>query len=414
MAAALSIPRERERGRACAGGQLVSRGQPGIQQWGIIGDSISDLARERVAGVTMKVVRLSWRQLEPSDGRFSTEYLAAKRAEICALDAGGMRVVLDSGLQDTPQWIHRLPDSYLVNQYGRPWTTSTVPGQSVDDADADLIFNPRLRAIAARYFAFVGRTLGPDIAAIRIGGGQNNELQYPPASTPGHPNTYWAFGPLAQRESPVPGWKPGDPSPDGQAAAFLSWYWNSLTNYEQWQINAVRTNYRGPILVLYPGWGIRPGQYNAAVADDLDGRSTAEINTEVQRAHDFSQQVAAIHRTGVWAETTWLDAPFGNDDSADPAEWTPVHYLATLVRANPLHPLLWGENTGHGDLQSLITSVQRARSFGLTGLIWFNEPELLSGGFVTLAQYAFAKKAISGRMGTECTFELQRCVGSSG
>jgi hypothetical protein len=358
-------------------------------QWGLIGDLTSHTTQELAVGITTKIVRVSWKDFETTDGTFSQSYLASKLVEINLLRSQGMKVILDLGLQDSPSWIHNYPNSYLVDQYGEEWTTAIDPQHvGVDESDANLIFNPALRQIAARYIEEVATTLGPLAEAIRVGGGRFGELSYPVTRTVAHTNTYWAYDALAQQQCPVPGWKPGDPSPNGQAAKFLNWYLQELVDYQSWQISTLRESYAGNIIVLYPGWGIRPGQASGAAADNLDGATSVEINGETQMGHDFAAQVAAIDRPDVSVETTWLDAQYGDDDSANPVLWNPVHYLASLAADSPMHPQVWGENTGQGSTADMLFTREQAERYNLAGVVWYDETELFSGGYAGLSDFA--------------------------
>jgi hypothetical protein len=352
---------------------------------GLIGATKEGLSAEAAAGVTTKVVRVSWKDAEPGKRAFSESYMTAKAREIEAIRSAGMSVTLDLGLQDSPQWIHEEPDSYLVNQYGERWTASTDGDEPIDKSDANLIFNQDLRRFAEEYIERVTGVLGPQAAAIRVGGGRWNELGFPVARTSAHPNTYWAFDRRAQASSPVPGWRPGDPSPRGEARDFLGWYLGALVDYQQWQIETVRRGFADEIVLLLPSWGMRPGDDRAAVGTNLSGSTSAEINGEVQRGYDFARQVGAITDPGVALETTWLDAPFGDDESADPAAWSPAHFLASLSGASALAPPVWGENTGNGGPAQLATSFARARRYGLAGVVWFRGEELGTAGRASLA-----------------------------
>jgi hypothetical protein len=356
----------------------------GPLRWGLIGNRVDRAVEERAAGVSFKVVRLSWKDFEPTKGGRSASYIAAKKLELATLAAAGMRVVLDLGLHDTPQWLHSYANSYLVNQYGERWTSSTDGDQAIDKSDANLIFNAELRKRAATYTIDALRTFGAGAMAVRIGGGRYNELGYPVARTTAHANTYWAFDALAQAGSPVRGWKPGSPSPNGQAGRFLEYYLGALDRFLRWQITTARSAFAGPLIVLYPSWGIRPGQAQAAVAGNLDGRTAAEINGEIQRGYDVARFVAGTADPLVYPATTWLDAPFGSDEGTDQADWRPVHYLADLAARNPSRPRVWGENTGQGDRAALAFSAAQARRFGLDGVAWFREEEVFSGAFATL------------------------------
>ena len=60
----------------------------------------------------------------------------------------------------------------------------------------------------------------------------------------------------------MPGWRPGDPSPRGEARKFLGWYLDMLTRYQNWQVRALRRSYDGPVAMLYASWGMRPGDFD--------------------------------------------------------------------------------------------------------------------------------------------------------
>lgn len=354
--------------------------------WALIGGAHSDLPGQREAGLNAKVVRLSWKDLEPAPGIASPEYVLAKRLEIARLRAAGFSLVLDSGLHDVPVWVHeRHPDSFYVNQHGERWTRFTDGDDPIDKGDANLVFNPALRAAAARYLREGLRAFGGEACAVRVGGGRWNELGYPAARTATHPNTYWAYDANAQRESPTPGWRPGDPSPHGEARRFADWYLDALVDFQNWQVRAVRAAFSGPVMVLYPSAGLRPGQLEAAVRDDLGGSSSAEVNGELQRGHDFARQVRGVADPGVWVATTWLDATWDDDDSFDPRRWSPVKYLATLARAHTPPLALYGENTGGGDRRRLERSAERVRRHGLEGMAWYREEQLGVDGYASLA-----------------------------
>jgi hypothetical protein len=81
-------------------------------------------------------------------------------------------------------------------------------------------FNPQARALIARYIArifadFDQSDPGLRFDSVRVGGGVQGELRYPPAEWNGHANSYWAFDVYAQDPtlsgipSTVIGWRPG-------------------------------------------------------------------------------------------------------------------------------------------------------------------------------------------------------------
>ncbi len=357
----------------------------GTVRWGLIGDDGTHQAVERAAGITTKVFSLSWRKYMTGPGLVDPAYVERKRAELAAIRSAGFDVILSLGYHDVPSWVLGLPDATYVNQWGDVYAGAAG---AIDLGEANLVWNPVLRSHLDAYIGRVFADLGTDFAAVRVGGGRYGELTYPPASVLGHTNNYWAFDANAARTNPVPGWRPGDPSPAGEAGRFLDWYLGALADYQGWQVKAVRARYAGRIMVLYPSWGIRPGQAALAVADNLSGATSAEVNGEIQRGFDFARQVAAVDDRRVVVTTTWLDADGSRDAGSDQRYWSPVKYLSALAANHPLHLAVYGENTGQGTVDDLRFTADQAARYGLEGFAWYRESELFSGGWATIADYA--------------------------
>ncbi len=97
--------------------------------------------------------------------------------------------------------------------------------------------------------------------------------------------------------------------------------------------------------------------------------------------------------------STWLDAPFGDDRSPDPAQWCPMRWLASL--AAPRGLALAGENTGNNDAAAMRRCFSRVEELHLIGFFWAFERELFDGapGHATLAEYgaAIAAERAAGR-----------------
>ena len=309
-------------------------------------------------------------------------YVSRKLTELAQLRQAGFSPILSLGVHDAPAWLHTAyPNSYYVNQFGQNYT------DGLDCGDANLIFNPALRALAAQYVRDVFSRFGGDFAAVRLGGGRYGELSYPPATFGGRSNLYWNYDANALAQSPAPAWHPGDASPAGQAQTFLRWHLDALTEFQNWQITLLRQSYAGPLMMLYPSWGIRPGDFEKAVATNLNGSSSAEINGEIQRGFDFKSQIAAITDAKVIVTTTWLDADPSADNGTDQRYWSPVHYLSSLAQAHPLHLSVFGENTGQGQRALMDRAAAQMKRYSLTGMLWYNETELFSSGYATLEDY---------------------------
>lgn len=329
--------------------------------WGMF--SVPSSPAPPLPGVSVLTLEFTWASAEPQPGVFDETYFSQQRAILAAYGAAGYtRVVLNFGMQTAPSWLLSLPGARFVNQNGVAWTADSTP---------NLVFDPVLRAYAAAYTAKVFAELGTSWYAIRVGGGPLGELAYPtvrndagntvapcPAQQPGFVCPYyWAFDATAQTLNPVPGWLPGQASPNGQAATFLNWYLDSLKNYQNWQIATVRAACPlCPIAVLYPSWGMRPGDFGAAVADNLGGASSAELNGEVQGGRDHQRQILGIvdPNTIVWG--TWAD----NSGT--------VSWLAGLAAQRGL-PLM-GENGGPGATSKATALIANAETYGMKAAFW--------------------------------------------
>lgn len=337
------------------------------------------------AGVRGTVLGLAWGAAEPKQGQFSSEYFALLRARAEAWRAAGLELVLDLGIQYPPVWAEELPCGRMVNQFGEEYI-DVRPGFR----RANAVFSPAVRENLECYLDAVKRELGDDFTAIRLGFGHYGELNYPAARHNGRENCYWTFDEAAQGRAPlppgmspcpVPGYIPGTPGREKDAAAFLEWHLESLRLWHDWQIEVVRARFPNATLaMLYPSWGMRPGQAEAAVAAGLDGSTSPERNGEVPRGLDFARCIAGVHDTNFVVCCTWVDSnlEFG-DDRGLPQRWSPVHWLAHLANEHQPPLPVWGENTGGGGMAALSLTVERARENGLQWVFWAFEPALFSG-----------------------------------
>lgn len=348
------------------------------------------------AGVDLVTMEVYWDRFEPRPGQVDQAYLAQLRADLARYRAADLQVVLAPGVHYPPAWLLDLPDSRFVNQYGVEHRSSE-PGKDV----ANMVFNQAVRERQAVFLDELIGALGQEFYAVRLGGGWYGELNYPDPTHAGRVNSYWGFDDLASGQrpgrppgvtaNPVPTWRPGVPSAGStDAAQFADWYLDSLGDYHDWQIETVRALYPGTLLMLYPSWGIRPGQLDAAVATDLSGTTSAERNGEVQRGFDFARFVAGISDPDVVLYTTWLNADASADGGDDQRHWSPVKYLAHLAAGHPARLRVMGENTGEDSAADLRTAMTQARTHHLLGVVWAFEPELFDGRWATLADLAAA------------------------
>jgi hypothetical protein len=355
----------------------------------IIGTLESDpahMAALTAAGADAVVVGISWDRCETKEGEFDAKYLQSLKEKIAAFRAGGKRIVLDLGVQYPPSWIFDFPSSHFVNQYGEPF----VPARGSGDCGVNLVFSGLMRDKFTAYVQHLFHELGRDFFAVRLGGGRYGELGYPTNKIQDHANCYWAFDPIAQgqvvglpegvKACPVPRWIPGTPSPNHSSARqFLAWYMASMQNYHDWQISVLRTDFSGPLFMLYPSTGgLRLGQLDAAIDDDCNGSTGPEKTGEVGRGYDMARFVAGITDPRVVVYSTWIDGfDFCDDRSIDSARWSPGHYLASLAEAHQPPLLVGGENTGRpDDLANMQLTFRRVGENHLCVLFWAFEPTL--------------------------------------
>jgi hypothetical protein len=133
--------------------------------------------------------------------------------------------------------------------------------------------------------------------------------------------------------------------------------------------------------MMYPSWGIRPGQLDSAVAGDLAGHTSPEKNGEIQRGFDFARMIGGIRDPKVGVHCTWLDANplWSAETSPDPARWSPVHYLSTLARQHTPPLVVSAENTGGGGPENLRLCAQRALAYEVKSVFWAFAPDLFDG-----------------------------------
>ena len=334
---------------------------------GVLNASGNYYSQERAVGVGAVTITAGWDNAEPSQGTFSTSYIAGVRAKIAAAKAAGMGVVLEPGLQYPPAWVFALPGgTRFVNQYGDTFSGSTPSGLNVANGVTDL----SVRAAEGTYLAWLGAQFAPGtFLAVRQGGGPSGELHYPSPNYNGHTNCYWAYDSSSQASSPVPGWSPGTGS-TAQAQAFLDSYNGSLNGFGIWLNGQMAADFATNELVMLPGWGQRPGAAPQLVASRLTIRLN-EFNEGLDWANLLTRLPDAAHSV---AYTTYLDAPLvkNTPELTDPAD-----FINTLV-GNSLR--LGGENTGNGSKAAMNLSMTRARSLNYFIVQWMDEAQLIASG----------------------------------
>ncbi|HWI58196.1 MAG TPA: hypothetical protein VNZ22_13280 [Bacillota bacterium] len=370
---------------------------------GTLGGSLQHAAAGREAGWRVALVPVHWRRFEPNPGAIDEVYVQELRRKRDLLRELGYQLQLDLGVQYAPAWVFALRYGRYRNQYGESFQTRES-GWDVPN----VVFNAEVRHAVAGYFAEVFSRLGSDWDYVRLGCAACGELNFPQHNFTGRTNCYWGFDDLAQGKSPglaaglspcpVPGWQPGAGSPGhASARAFVQWYLESLASYQDWQIGTVRRWYAGDLCLLYGSWGLRPGWLEAAIAGDLNGTTSAELNGEIQQGYDWTRMIRRLKDPKTIVYCTWLDATVQNQDQsddnvADASRWSPARWLASLASEHPLKLRVWGENTGHNNRAVMHRTFDRVQQLRLMGMMWAFEPELFATpnphDYATFADFA--------------------------
>jgi hypothetical protein len=381
---------------------LTGRAEDRPRLFGVLEGTMERAKSGAAAGWNVAVIAMAWDAFEPEEGKFDRAVVERVNEEAKAYRALGYRPQLDLGFQYPPGWIFALPDSRFRNQFGDRHE-SNDPGRNV----ANAVFNQAVRDRMEACMEAVFRETGTDWDWVRLGGGFYGEVNFPLHRFAGKTNCYWAFDDLAQGKRrglpsglsacPVPGWKPGDRDP-ASARTFVDWYLGALQNYHDWQIRTARRWYSGELCMLYGSWGLRPGWLETAVAASLDGSSAVEGAGEIAAGSDWARLIGGIGDPRVIVYCTWLDAPRRDceDDGTDAARWSPVHWQSSLAAQNPRRLKVWGENTGQGGREALDVTFERVRRFGLMGVLWAFERDLVAEPGRHLATFAEYAAKISG------------------
>lgn len=187
--------------------------------FGVINNDGHHYAEEWQNGVRATTFEFQWGFYEPQEGVFDDSYIQHMKDILSALKAQGWFVQMIPGIQYTPQWVYdNYPDMYYVNQYGERYDPDPNTQGSFRTINAP--FNPQARQLIAAYLDRIFQDFDQSdpsmqFDSVRVGGGVQGELRYPPAEWNGHSNSYWAFDSQAQDPSvsaipdQVVGWRPG-------------------------------------------------------------------------------------------------------------------------------------------------------------------------------------------------------------
>lgn len=345
--------------------------------FGVLQSNPQHLSSDWQAGVRARTLELSWRDYEPQDGVWNTDYIASHKAEYREMIDAGYMVVLDMGLQYPPDWARAIRP--WVDQYGNMY-----------DAQVNAVWSNLVRKKIEQYTARIFQDFGSDFLGVRLGSGGWVETMYPD-NAPGYQFSYWAFDSEAMASNPVPNWLPGQPSPAGEALKFYTWYVDHLIDTVNWQQDVIRRYYHGYLLQLFAGIGVRPSGWDKLIANNLIpsneiGVDAAERGVVIDRIIDGIRNKDKVVIVSTSLGDGFATAPWLNEYSSNPLDWSSAHWVA--YNADRYRMPKWAENTGHNDLANMQIVTRQLNDFGYQALFWAFDHDLYSGEYATLDQYA--------------------------
>ncbi len=360
------------------------------------------LQSEAAAGITYRLLELDWKDFQPAgpndwDGGVQANVQARIDAILAA--APDTQFYLDLGLQYPPAWAAALDP--LVDQAGHVWQASPNNGGGVN-----IYWSPAVRAAVAVYLQRVFATLNfhDHLWTVRIGS-YVGELLYPDQVNPGSANSFWAFDSTAQATSPVPGWRPGQPSPNGEAGRFYNWYVDNLAGTFNFLLGEIRHYFAGYVAPVTAGGGMAPPALANLLAGNLYDPNQVHYGTGNDWVRIFSElgpDANILH----WCSSVG-DVSGTDENSANWWDWSSAKQEAWLAQQNG-RPI-FAENPGHNAYDSSQGADPRTtmqwifnavHSYGFVGLMWIREDDMRNPDYASLDQYSGEIGLQSGCPGT--------------
>jgi hypothetical protein len=347
------------------------------------------LAQEYNAGVRSRLLEIGWDVLQPTGpDDWNTGAVSEFQARIDAFTATGPDsvLILDLGLQYPPAWVAGMDP--LVDQFGDVWQARGNGG------GVNVYWSAAVRTQVARY---IGRVFGSlnfrgRLWAVRVGP-YAAELLYPQLEQAGRNHSFWAFDATAQAQSPVPGWRPGDPSPNGEARTFYYWYVDNLVSTFTFMQQEIRQYFAGYVAPITPGQGVWDGSAEQLISHNLnDPTNMCCYGTGNYWQRIFARLPGASQGVINWCSSVGDGS--GDDNSMNWWQWSSARQLAYL--AHQAGRPIYGENPGRNaydtsggaDPRTTMTwDFAAIRNYGYLGLIWVRETDLGQPGLATLTQY---------------------------
>jgi len=373
-----------------AGTPTATKRLYGLVGQGGLGENLNPslLKAQYEAGIRLRLVHLGWDVLqERGPDSWDADAARALQDRIDTFVGLGddVKLVLDLGVHYTPDWVAHIDP--LVDQMGNVWDASS------HDGGFNVYWSPAVRQHVAAYidrvfqnFNFHGRLW---IVRVGVDGG---ELLYPNQRNDDQSYSFWAFDRNAQAGSPVPGWKPGQPSPNGEASKFYEWYVDNLVDTFNFFLAQIRSHYSGLVAPVTPGVGI-----DERTAAKLIGRNLVDDTLGRYGTGNYWQRIFALLPGADQGVINWCSSIgdlSGNDSSPNWWEWSSARMMAYF--ANQAGRDIFGENTGRNPYDSsrgadVRTTAQwifhAVESYDYLGIMWVEQSQMADPNFTSLEQY---------------------------
>ena len=371
---------------------------PGGHLYGLVGQGglgeqidTSLLQQQYNAGARLRLLQLGWDVLQPTGPTsWDSGIVSAfqQRIDAFVLNNSDEQIILDLGIQYPPSWAAAVDP--LVDQYGNTWQAH------FPDGGVNVYWSPTVRQYVAGYIQRVFSSLNfrGRLWAVRVGP-YKGELMYPEQANGGQNLSFWAFDSTAQSQNPVPGWRPGQPSPNSEAQRFYYWYVDNLVNTFNFFQTEIRRYYQGYIAPVTPGVGAWDGNVSQLIRNNLYDLTLAHYGTG-----DYWQRIFSLLPGASAGVINWCSSMgdgSGNDASSNWWEWSSARVQAYL--AHQAGRQIYGENSGQNPYDTSAGADSRTtmqwifaamRNNGYLGLMWISQSEMADSRYASLAQYAYS------------------------
>lgn len=363
----------------------------GLVGQGGLGESIDTklLRRQYAAGVRARLLELGWDGLQPnSTNDWNAGWARAFQQRIDAFaDTGSDTLIyLDLGLGYVPTWV--ATQDTLTDQFGNKWNPTHGGGPNI-------YFSPVVRQYVANYIQkiFTSLDFHSRLTIVRVGfyGG---ELLFPYQNNgSGMPESFWAFDATAQASCPVPGWRPGQPSPNNEAQRFYLWYVDTLTDAFNFALGEIRKYYAGYVAPVTPGSGIWDDGVATLESNNLFVPRWSSTGTGHYWQRIFSMLPPASANVVNW-HSSFGDKSGNDDGSSNPLDWSSAHQQAYLAHLYGRE--IYAENPGRNAYDTsggadprttMQWDFEALQNYGYSGLLWVRQSDMTDPAYASLRQY---------------------------